>query len=336
MASKPLKTRVITPVFPLSLMPSTECLFQGCTKQGMCRYFGQVSALMVASTPDVNSILRWGRLKGEPMTKLDRYRMLNTLDRLRGVPAFVGAVCLLLSGDSILGRLSILAAKTQLEMTSHQSALNAAVVGLALLGAGCTLEPVLLLIGGWSVVWSPTIRWLRCTAGILLTLGSFLFISSILNAQAVFTEIAMSPRAPRLEDVANLTSSGATVVSVGSICVLLSTALTVVVSQSQNIRPIVMPASRANGVRKALVAVFVLMFAGLLLLAVLLYTSNQSVGMVDGRVSAAELADDLGSILQFSRWFFMGLAVCGVLQALLPVVVAVSSTVLPDDDCTHD
>ena len=47
--------------------------------------------------------------------------------------------------------------------------------------------------------------------------------------------------APRLEDVANLTSSGATVVSVGSICVLLSTALTVVVSQSQNIRPIVMP-----------------------------------------------------------------------------------------------
>ena len=66
----------------------------------------------------------WG---DEPMTKLEGYPMLNVFDRLRGVPAFVGAVCLLLSGDSILGRLSILAAETELELTSHQSALNAVV-----------------------------------------------------------------------------------------------------------------------------------------------------------------------------------------------------------------
>ena len=75
--------------------------------------------------------------------------------------------------------------------------------------------------------------------------------------------------------------------------------------------------------------------AGLLVLAMLLYVSNQSVGTVDGQVSAAELADDLISILQCSRWSFMGLAVCGILQALLPVVVFVSSPVSPDDDCPH-
>lgn len=267
------------------------------------------------------------------MTKLEGYPMLNVFDRLRGVPAFVGAVCLLLSGDSILGRLSILAAETELELTSHQSALNAVVVGLALLGAGSTLEPVLMLTGGWSVVWSPTIRWLRCAAGSLLTLGSVLFISSILNAQSVFSEMAMLPTAPRLEDVATLTSSGATVVSIGSVCVLLSTALTVVVAQLQNFRPIVTPASPANSTRRALMWVFVLLLAGLLVLAMLLYGSNQSVGIVDGQVSAAELADDLSSILQCSRWSFMGLAVCGILQALLPVIVFVSSPVSPDDDC---
>ena len=110
--------------------------------------------MRVASTPHVNSISRRGPLGGEPMTKLEGYPMLNVFVRLRGVPAFVGAVCLLLSSDSILGRLSILAAETELELTSHQSALNAVVVGLALLGAGCTLEPVLMLTGGWSVVWS--------------------------------------------------------------------------------------------------------------------------------------------------------------------------------------